>query len=572
MLKQLESIMNKEKRISAVAVFFMIFYVAIWLIHQNLIITDYLGIHIFLQFLSISVAFAIAFEGWLSYPFSYSQHRLYVAAMFFAAGFFDLFYIMTFISERPLILTFLDEPDRNWLWVIARLTVAIFLAVIFNIKDTDRITIGRNLVFSLAVLFIFLVVFLNFNLNLPDLLTQDNRPTFLKTVLEGVTTFIYFLTTIILMLQYRKTKEEARLYFILSLLLLSISEFSYVLSYDVSWLNVVGDGYKILGYYFFLKGLHTSTIKEPYEKERRTQEELFQSEARYKRLIEDSPDGNIVHRNGKIIYANKHAVQLLKANDRTDLIGKTIYDFLPEKYHSTIKENMENMIIHNQLFEQTELAVYDLTNHKMIVEVSAIPTMFGVEPAVHIIFRDITARKELERELKEKNEILKHLSSMDGLTGIPNRRSFEEILEKEWKRNMRERRPLSALMVDIDYFKYYNDFYGHLAGDDCLKKVAHTLKNQLKRSGDFIARYGGEEFVILLPGTDQSGAYIVAKKLCRSIEELGIPHEKSESGPYLTVSIGAATLIPENTHQPLDLIQLADQSLYIQKQNRPSEV
>ncbi|MBO8155059.1 MAG: diguanylate cyclase [Bacillaceae bacterium] len=569
MVKQRDSIIGKEKGILILSIFFALLYLFILFLRPGLFINDFRGMHIFLQFLSVSVAYAIAFEGWLSYPFSYSQHRLYVAAMFLAIGTFDLLYIMTFITERPQILSFLTEMNHDWLWIIARLTVAVFLLVIFNLKDTSTIVINRNLVFSFSILFISIVVLSVINIQFPPLFHENQRPTLIKIGMEILIASIHFLTTIILILQYKKTKEDARLYFIMSLLLLSLSEPSYMFLNEGTWLNVLGDIYKIFGYYFFLKGLHTSTIKEPYEKERKTQEELFQSEARYKRLIEDSPDANIVHRNGKIIYVNKNAVKLIKAKDRMELIGQSIYDFLPEKYHDLIRENMQRMIVNNQIFEQTELTIYDFEKNKMVIEVSAIPTVFGVEPAVHIIFRDITRRKELEKELKEKNEILRHLSSIDGLTGIPNRRSFEEVLTKEWNRNMREDSPLSALMVDIDYFKNFNDHYGHLAGDDCLKQVARTLKSQLKRSSDFIARYGGEEFVILLPGTDQSGAYTVAKELCNSVKNLKIPHEKSESGQYLTVSVGAATLIPDDSHEPKDLINLADQSLYIRKQSRP---
>ena len=162
-------------------------------------------------------------------------------------------------------------------------------------------------------------------------------------------------------------------------------------------------------------------------------------------------------------------------------------------------------------------------------------------------------------------DFLKTLSSIDALTEIPNRRFFDERLDQEWKRATRERYSISLLMIDIDHFKSYNDTYGHLQGDECLKTVARNLSQNLWRSSDIITRYGGEEFAVILPGTPSYSALNVAKRLWESISALEIEHSGSLSVGYLTVSIGLATLSPNEKTKPHQLIELADKNLYKSK-------
>ena len=161
---------------------------------------------------------------------------------------------------------------------------------------------------------------------------------------------------------------------------------------------------------------------------------------------------------------------------------------------------------------------------------------------------------------------------MDGLTGIPNRRYFDEKLQEEWNRLKRNSSPFSAIMIDIDFFKKFNDFNGHLAGDECLRQIATVLKSTVKRSGDFAARYGGEEFVILLPETDKHGAAHVAELLRTNVKALNIPYMSTEKEPIVSISIGCATLIPDEKTKPEDLIKLADTELYRAKESRQNQL
>jgi len=172
---------------------------------------------------------------------------------------------------------------------------------------------------------------------------------------------------------------------------------------------------------------------------------------------------------------------------------------------------------------------------------------------------------EVTRQLQAANERLQNLSFLDGLTGIANRRHFDQVLLLESRRNTRAKTPLSLIILDIDYFKAFNDTYGHLRGDDCLKTVAATLRNTLRRAGDFPARYGGEEFGVILPNTDDLGAAMIAEELRASVERADIAHVNSLCADYVTVSVGVVTRFLEQAETPDDLILAADRALYRSK-------
>jgi diguanylate cyclase (GGDEF)-like protein len=170
-----------------------------------------------------------------------------------------------------------------------------------------------------------------------------------------------------------------------------------------------------------------------------------------------------------------------------------------------------------------------------------------------------------ERKLAEE-EVL-NLSRIDGLTGIPNRRYFNEFLDREWKRCHRLGMPISLAILDLDHFKLLNDTYGHQEGDECLKLVARVLKKFGKRPGDYCARFGGEEFAMVFSDTSLDVSKILVKKLLNDIRLLNIPNEKSPTLPILTVSIGLATLHPNKNTSNSDLIKKADEALYSAKAN-----
>lgn len=189
-----------------------------------------------------------------------------------------------------------------------------------------------------------------------------------------------------------------------------------------------------------------------------------------------------------------------------------------------------------------------------------------VDSLVGFMF-DISERKKTEHQLLDLQKELEDLSFKDGLTGVANRRMFDSVLEIEWANAKRNQRPLSLILLDIDYFKQYNDSYGHIQGDDCLKRVAKTLSSSATRSKDFIARFGGEEFVLVLPETDEKAAKKVAERCRKLIFKEQIPHESSLVSHVLTISIGVASITPTHQDEALAFVEEVDKRLYLAKQN-----
>lgn len=169
--------------------------------------------------------------------------------------------------------------------------------------------------------------------------------------------------------------------------------------------------------------------------------------------------------------------------------------------------------------------------------------------------------EERTRQLADANALLRRLSNLDGLTGIANRRYFEESMIREWARSRRTATTIAVVMIDIDHFKDFNDGYGHQRGDDCLKQVASVLQASLHRAGDLVARYGGDEFIAVLPSIGTEAAFKMAEMLRTRIDELKIPHEKSPA-KCVTISLGVASCMPVEDMTPMDLVALSDRALY----------
>ncbi|MEL7419805.1 MAG: sensor domain-containing diguanylate cyclase, partial [Cyanobacteria bacterium J06555_3] len=174
-------------------------------------------------------------------------------------------------------------------------------------------------------------------------------------------------------------------------------------------------------------------------------------------------------------------------------------------------------------------------------------------------------QSKLYQQLEQANHELQHLSVMDGLTHIANRRKFDQYIAAEWQRLSREQAPLSLILCDIDCFKLYNDTYGHQAGDLCLIEVAQAIQKTLKRPTDLLARYGGEEFVLVLPRTPLAGAKYLAQQARLQVEALKIPHLRSSVDLYVTISLGVASCIPSEKTNFKALVAAADQGLYLAK-------
>ena len=189
-----------------------------------------------------------------------------------------------------------------------------------------------------------------------------------------------------------------------------------------------------------------------------------------------------------------------------------------------------------------------------------------------VTVRDITFRKQTELDLQEANRKLELIANLDGLTQIANRRRFDDYLSSEWQRHQREQNPLALILIDIDYFKRYNDSYGHQGGDDCLVRVAQAIALVPERPTDLVARYGGEEFAVILSNTDKEGAIKIAEAIQEAIAMLAISHESSEVSTQVTLSIGVVSFVPTTNLESKTVIAHADQALYTAKDRGRNQV
>ncbi|QFS49342.1 response regulator [Nostoc sphaeroides] len=213
------------------------------------------------------------------------------------------------------------------------------------------------------------------------------------------------------------------------------------------------------------------------------------------------------------------------------------------------------------------LMVTGLEDQKSVDRAFAVGAIDYVTKPIHwAVLRQRVKRlieqSQLQQELEAVNMELQRLATIDGLTQIANRRRFEEYFNQEWQRMKRDKCPLSLILCDVDFFKLYNDTYGHRIGDRCLQEIAKALKDIIKRPGDLVARYGGEEFAVILPNTNAEGATYVAEKICHAVRTLAIPHKNSQVSPHVTISVGFTTEIPQPDSDIEEMIAAADRALY----------
>jgi diguanylate cyclase (GGDEF)-like protein/PAS domain S-box-containing protein len=297
---------------------------------------------------------------------------------------------------------------------------------------------------------------------------------------------------------------------------------------------------------------------------------------------------------GRIIDANRVALDSLGYR-REELLGSGAGKFVrwatvPQP-GQTLAAFFDTLTAAAAVRGEAEYLRHD--GSSFFVEAAFSPLTHEGNKLILISARDITERKEAERRIQralddlersrreieetnrrlaESNRELQRMTRRDGLTNIANRRSFDEYLALEWNRAARDRRPLSLLMIDVDHFKAYNDRYGHPAGDDCLRRVAEALERQLGRSIDIVARYGGEEFAVVLPETPRVGAVNIGERLRHAVEELDLPHAESPTAGHVTISVGAATMIPHPGDSAEVIVSASDAALYSAKQNGRNRV
>jgi len=247
----------------------------------------------------------------------------------------------------------------------------------------------------------------------------------------------------------------------------------------------------------------------------------------------------------------KRATKVLKKHKQIDLQIYNEYKLLLNNY-----KNLVNQI--EYIFKISDTYQNNLINTKEKLK-KEIQKKNKTEKKLNDKISELMKTKQ---KLEKANKKLARISSRDQLTGLYNRRKFEEVIKREWRNAIREVNPISIVMIDIDYFKKFNDNYGHLAGDNCLQKLSQTMEQTLKRPRDFLARYGGEEFIAILPNTDGSGAQHIAELLRKNVFDLKIPHNKSPVTNYVTISLGVASTDEPEFYVFEEIMDKADQVLY----------
>ncbi len=279
----------------------------------------------------------------------------------------------------------------------------------------------------------------------------------------------------------------------------------------------------------------------------------------------------VVRQDGIVVRANSAMLRFL-GRSQNEVVGHPCHDILSfcNRHNTSCPLTSAHQ---PQSFHEWDIErpVSGGESEFYMASTSSLITLDG-SPGIVGQFRDITLRKRAEDALAQANVALSHMARVDGLTQIPNRRSFDETLSKEWGRLAREDSPLSLILCDIDCFKNYNDHYGHQAGDDCLRRVAQALASCAQRAADLVARYGGEEFVLILPQTPLEGALRVAENMRRTVEKLAIQHAGSIVKPIVTLSLGVASVVPAQHMQANRLIEIADQALYQAKETGRNKV
>ncbi len=310
--------------------------------------------------------------------------------------------------------------------------------------------------------------------------------------------------------------------------------------------------------------------------------EIQESEDKYRSILNASPDDiTITDMNGRIDMVSPASKKMYGYEEAFEgFVGMHIVDFIVPDDVKRAKSNIEQMYQGGHSKPNEYLAVRkDQSTFHIEVNSGYIYNSNGKPIKMVFIIRDITERKlaeykiqklvqqlELERNTAHQNSIT------DSLTGLANRRYFDDMLTTEFYRMKRSESNMSLIMLDVDYFKKFNDTYGHLAGDECLRQIGNVLKLIVGRVTDIAARYGGEEFVVILPDTEENGAIMIAERIRRAVIELAIPHSESDISEWITVSIGVATVSAASVTSPEQVVTLVDEALYRAKKGGRNQI
>ncbi|HEY9736461.1 MAG TPA: diguanylate cyclase [Trichocoleus sp.] len=314
--------------------------------------------------------------------------------------------------------------------------------------------------------------------------------------------------------------------------------------------------------------LHQIKTQLQLERQERLQAEFILREStKQLHQILDSIDAGVAFVDAQRRYQFVNRFYEVRFNrSRQNMLGRYVWDVIGSEAYAAVKGYIDRVLAGEP--QSLEFGITYSDKQQAYLSSSLTPAFNSNKQIVgyYLFVFDITERRQLEQSLQTANAELERLVILDSLTQVANRRKFDDYLEQEWQRSLRSQQPISLIMFDIDFFKHYNDYYGHQTGDICLIQVAQSVQATVQRATDLVVRYGGEEFAVVLPNTSSSGAIMLAEQIQKAVRALAIPHECSDVSAIVSISLGIASLMPTTAGSPQQLIASADRALYVAKQ------
>jgi len=531
---------------------------------------NYLLFHTLSEFFAIIVGIMMFVVALSTYDYSRNHFLMYLATGYFWIAALD--FIHTLVYKGMVIYPFDSSDLPTQFWIVARYSEALllfFAPLILKQKLNQKALFTA---FGLLFIVLYSLIMSGF---FPDGFVDGKGLTPFKVVSEYIICLIFLLSLYRLNKIKHKLRAEIFPFLTIAIIFTICSELAFTFYIDLYGLsNLVGHIFKLFSFWLIFYSIIRISLHEPYQKlERHVNERTHELNLSMKRLNKAEEISHLGTWEWNIatneLYWSDEIYRIFGIEAQA--FDATYDEFTQHIHHEDrlkVQHAIDDALLNKKPYNLEHRVVRKDGNERIVHERGEVKFDDFDKPIRMLgIVHDITKRKHTEIELARLNKELQQLSFQDGLTCIANRRMFDQILDKELERAHRSKKAISMILIDIDFFKLYNDHYGHLAGDDCLKKVASALTDIAKRPADLVARYGGEEFVLLLPETEAEHAIYLAEECCKIIMQCNILHQTSKVADVVTISAGIATIKANAETTGEVLIGMADQALYKAKES-----
>ncbi|OGR40221.1 MAG: hypothetical protein A2051_04355 [Desulfovibrionales bacterium GWA2_65_9] len=521
---------------------------------------NFLLFHTLAEFFTVIISCCVFLLVWNTAHHMTNRYLLIVGIACLNYGFIDLLHAL---SYKGMMLFGDNDPNLpTQLWIAARIlqSISMLVAGLF-LKLRFHRTLPLITFVTIAGIFVFII----FQGYFPDCFIEGSGLTPFKKYAEYIICII-LATSIYLLYENREAFDrDVYITIIWSLVFTALSELAFTFYVSVyGFSNFVGHCIRIAASYLLYKAVFQTGLVKPYaflfQELGRRERALLNSQEHYRLLFDQSPVG-IMHfdERGTIVDLNLKFAEIIGA-PKERILGFNMLRQLTDLGMIKAVQDSINGALGSYEGDYTSVTGNNTTSVKALFKL--LQTIDGVSLGGVAIFEDITERKRAEKVLEEYSHKLEALSASDGLTGIANRRRFDEVLALEYARHTRSGADLSLILLDIDYFKAFNDIYGHVAGDECLRQLAHVLEESVSRPADLAARYGGEEFACILPETNLDGAVAIAEKIRLGILALALPHKGSNVADYVSASFGVVAVRCTVDGTLMNIVRQVDELLY----------